>query len=446
MRAEIQCFHHFGVNTYTGREWGLGNEDPNIFQPHLLNTSQWMEACRDLGAPQSILVAKHHDGFMLYPTEHTNHSVVSSSWRNGTGDVVADFMQSAHKYGIEPAFYLSPWDRNQYNMTWNPAYSLYYEKTFKVLLERYGSFFQLWWDGANGGGTPPSVYPWSKWMGMLREHQPSAVGGGCEEGPTGFDCGPDTAHIGNEDGTAPEDLWLAHPSSMEFTNDTVFAPYFCDVSIRPGWFYHPDQEHICSDGNAQCYGIKSLSKLVDIYFTSVGHNGVLQLNVPPNRDGLLSDNDVAQMRRFGAYLRKTFAVDLAASPRGSSQLPWAPACSVLDEDMETYWEPEASDKTPFLTIGHLAGSGNVIMVQEAIQHGQRIAGWVIEGHSKTNSDWTVIARGITIGRKRLLRQDLTGVTALRFRVNATVAGTAPRLARFGVFHAPDPRETDVFLV
>ena len=295
-RKELIMFLHFGVNTYTGREWGLGNEDPNIFQPVDLNTTQWVETAKNAGFKEMILVAKHHDGFFLYPNPYTNHSVQYSSWRGGKGDVAADFVKSCSQLDMEPAFYLSPWDRHYYNMTWKPSYNQFYAQTEQWLCEKYEQFYELWWDGANAVPNRTVLYDWKTFLDILRTNQPNAVGGGCGGTHGVPDCGPDTAWIGNEGGSAPEETWSWHQASIEFptaNNTPVWGPYFCDVSIRPGWFYHPEQDN----------QVKSLSKLMDIYFASVGHNCNLQLNVPPNKQGLLAPGDVQRVGEFGAYVK-----------------------------------------------------------------------------------------------------------------------------------------------
>ena len=295
-RKELLMFLHFGVNTYTNREWGLGNENPNIFQPVDLNTTQWVDTATRAGFKEMILVVKHHDGFFLYPNPYTNHTVQYSSWRDYKGDVAADFVKSCAELGMDPAFYLSPWDRNYYNMTWKPSYNSFYEKTEEWLVTHYGQFYELWWDGANAVPNRTHLYEWDKFLDILRTHQPNAVGGGC--GGTGgvYDCGPDTAWIKNENGLAPETVWSWHAASVEFpdpNNQPVYGPYFCDVSIRPGWFYHESQNN----------QLKTLQQLLNIYYASVGRNCNLQLNVPPNKKGLLEDGDVQRVLEFGAYLK-----------------------------------------------------------------------------------------------------------------------------------------------
>ncbi len=390
-------------------------QDPEIFQPNKLNTTQWVEACGAMGATESILVAKHHDGFMLYPTPYTNHSVVSSSWRGGQGDVVADFAASCAKVGVRASFYLSPWDRNQYNMTWKPAYNEFYESTLTALATNYGPWHQLWWDGANGGGTPPSVYDWDRWIQIVRELQPTAVGGGCGGGgPNGYDCGPDTAWNGNEDGRGLEPSWSAHPGSREFDNGTVFMPYFCDVSIRGGWFYHESQSRLCTDKDG-CDGVKSLAKLVDIYHSTVGQSCVLQLNVPPTPDGLLHEIDVKQMRQLGAYIRALHASDAVTS------------CASAAGSHSVQCELDAARAT----------GSDVLLLQEDLTEGQKVASFRVEV-SATSAPWTVLAEGTTIGQKRLLRVPplAEGVSTVRLTITSTIGGASPAILKVGVLSAP----------
>eukprot|EP00117_Sycon_ciliatum_P016245 scpid57451/ scgid15761/ Alpha-L-fucosidase 1; Alpha-1,3/4-fucosidase; Alpha-L-fucoside fucohydrolase len=443
-RKELIMFLHFGVNTYTGREWGLGNENPNIFQPVDLNTTQWVDAAKRAGFKEMILVVKHHDGFFLFPNPYTNHTVQYSSWRDYKGDVAADFVKSCHDLGMDPAFYLSPWDRNYYNMTWKPSYNAFYEKTEQWLVTHYGQFYELWWDGANAVANRSVLYEWDKWLDILRSSQPSAVGGGC--GGTGgvFDCGPDTAWIGNEGGKAPETVWSWHTASIEFpTADKapVYGPYFCDVSIRPGWFWHENQNN----------QLKTLSQLVDIYFQSVGHNCNLQLNVPPNKSGLLQDGDVARLLEFGEYISAMYETDFAAGGNAttSSAVAGHPGKAVVDPDVDTYWQTEAEDKDMTITLeltGQANGADNsaaaptvfnVVMLQEYLPEGQRVAQHIVD-ISNDGKGWTTVGLGTTIGNKRLYRlnADTAVPKMLRLRVMATSGSVgSPAISRFGLFKA-----------
>jgi len=415
--TEFQCFFHFGMNTYDDKEWGTGDEDPNKFQPTKLNTTQWIETCKNAGGREAVLVAKHHDGFFLFPQPYTNHSVASSTWRNGKGDVVADFVASCHKLGIRPSFYLSPWDMNQYNDTWNPAYNKFYIDTLTYLSTNYGKYYQMNWDGANGFSIPPSVYDWKKWLQILRDLQPDAVGGGCGGNEAfGYDCGPDTSWIGNEQGNGLDPCWSAHPGSCEFTNDTIFSPYVVDVSTRRGWFFHPAQDFICAEDAKDCEGVRSINNMVNLYYESVGKNAVLLLNYPPNPDGLVSRHDVTQANKLGEYLKKTFSKDFVSKMEAEKNVFVA--------------EIDASNKH----------HGDVLCIQEKISDGQRIAEFTSE--KLVGNSWQKLVDGKTVGYKRLIRlgaDDLKDVTKIRITVKRTIQNLPGQVTKISVFkQAPLP--------
>jgi alpha-L-fucosidase len=283
-RSELVMFLHFGVNTFTDREWGQGTESPAIFNPVKLDAQQWARAAKNGGFQTLILTAKHHDGFCLWPSRYTNHSVKSSPWRNGQGDVVAELSKACKKFGLKMGLYLSPWDRHEPSYGQGMAYNQHYLGQLYELLTHYGFIHEIWFDGACGEGPngKKQVYDFPVFWALVRQWQPEAV--------MFSDAGPDIRWIGNENGHAGETCWsmmdksrvvigggdVAYLNSGDATG-TDWIPGECDVSIRKGWFWHPDQKP------------KSVDELLDIYFKSVGRNGVLLLNIPPNRDGLLDD-------------------------------------------------------------------------------------------------------------------------------------------------------------
>ncbi|HEX9085816.1 MAG TPA: alpha-L-fucosidase, partial [Gemmatimonadaceae bacterium] len=310
-RDELALFLHFGVNTFTDREWGDGKEDPAIFSPAALDARQWARVARTAGARSLILTAKHHDGFCLWPTRSTAHSVAASQWRSGQGDVVREFVVACHAEGLKAGLYLSPWDRNNPAYGDSPKYNDLYCDQLRELLTRYGSIAEVWFDGANGEGPngKRQIYDWPRFFGLVRRLQPNAV--------MFSDAGPDVRWCGNENGTAGDPNWsTVNPDAVTFPGEdgpgvsdalqhgdpagTVWRPAEVDVSIRPGWFYHPAEDD----------RVRTVDNLESLYFSSVGRNGKLLLNVPPTRDGLLHSTDVARLTQFRARLNSVFEHDL----------------------------------------------------------------------------------------------------------------------------------------
>lgn len=430
-KREMEMFLHFGVNTYTGREWGLGDEDPNIFQPKLLNTTQWVETAKNAGFGGMILVSKHHDGFMLFPNSYTKHTVASSSWRQGKGDVVADFVSSCKQLDMGISFYLSPWDRNFFNMTWKPEYNQFYENTFQVLSSSYGKFGEIWWDGANAVPNRTHLYDWHTWMDILNKNQPEAVGGGCGGVGGVRDCGPDTVWVGNEGGKGNEEQWGFSKSSVEFPSsdpDTlVWGDVFCDVSIRPGWFYHEKENN----------KLKTLKQLVEIYFRSVGWNCMLQLNVPPNKDGLLENGDVLRIKEFGTYIKNTFSQDFALNGHATAtSVMCGSSAEYAVDGLDTYWIPDYNVSKASLTVRLLKPmKTNVVMMQEHIPSGQVISSYTVEIQSVGKTDWTQVAKGTTIGYKKLNRFPDIIASSVRFSIKATKYDYGFALQALGLFYA-----------
>lgn len=316
-RMELTAFLHFGVNTFTGREWGDGTEDPAIFNPTSLDCEQWVRTLKESGFKMAIITAKHHDGFCLWPTKTTRHSVVSSSWKDGKGDVVRELRDACKKYGIKFGVYLSPWDRNASCYGDSPAYNQFFIKQLTELLTNYGEVHEVWFDGANGEGPngKKQIYDWDAILKTIRRLQPKAV--------TAI-MGDDVRWVGNEKGIGRETEWSAtaltpgiYPRSGEQNKELgIFGkakdlggrdivaratelfwyPSEVDVSIRPGWFYHADQDK----------QVKSLNHLTDIYFKSVGYNSVLLLNIPPDLRGLINGNDVQRLKEFFQLFKENF--------------------------------------------------------------------------------------------------------------------------------------------
>ena len=410
-RDELALFLHFGVNTFTDREWGDGREDPAIFAPTALDARQWARAAREAGFRALILTAKHHDGFCLWPTATTRHSVTSSSWRGGDGDLVREFVDACRAEGLRPGLYLSPWDRNHPAYGDSPRYNDVYAAQLTELLTRYGALAEVWFDGANGEGPNGrrQAYDWPRVFGLVRRLQPDAV--------IFSDAGPDVRWCGNERGEAGDPNWsTVDPAAVPFpgatgdgiidalqhgdANGSIWRPAEADVSIRPGWFHHPAEDD----------RVRDPTNLLQLYERSVGRNSKLLLNVPPTRDGLLHDRDVAALRGFRELRDARFA---------ARTLP----------PMST--SPKAADRGAAVTLDF----GRPVEVEtvrsaEAIEGGQVVARYVVSG--LTDHGWRELARGTTIGHAKIDAFPPTIVRQLRLEVlEALAPASAPTLTAYG---------------
>lgn len=420
-RMELTAFLHFGVNTFTGREWGDGTEDPAIFNPTSLDCEQWVRTLKESGFKMAIITAKHHDGFCLWPTKTTRHSVASSSWKGGKGDVVRELRDACKKYGIKFGVYLSPWDRNASCYGDSPAYNLFFIEQLTELLTNYGEVHEVWFDGANGEGPngKKQIYDWDAILKTIRRLQPKAV--------TAI-MGDDVRWVGNEKGIGRETEWSAtaltpgiYPRSGEQNKELgIFGkakdlggrdivaratelfwyPSEVDVSIRPGWFYHADQDK----------QVKSLNHLTDIYFKSVGYNSVLLLNIPPDLRGLINENDVQRLKEFSSYLKKTFARNYVLK---GNEAWHGTSGTVRQYDIQ---------KDALV---------NAFMIQEDISKGQRIESFLVEAYK--DGSWIHMAEGTTVGYKRLVR--FSDTRPERIRVTIRSARGVANVAAVGLFYA-----------
>jgi alpha-L-fucosidase len=435
-RCETNLFLHFGVNTFTDREWGSGNEDPKIFNPGSLDALQWVRAAKAGGFKIVILTAKHHDGFCLWPSQYTTHSVKSSPWRNGNGDVVRELSEACKAEGLKLGIYLSPWDRHERTYGDSPRYNDYYINQLTELLTGYGPIAEVWFDGACGEGPngKKQEYDWERIRATVRKLQPDAV--------MFSDAGPDIRWIGNERGIAGDPCWstigsgtvpypgapgeeiiraLQHGDPM----GDIWRPGESDVSIRPGWFWHKGE-----DGK-----VRSVENLVDLYFKSVGRNSLLLLNVPPNNQGLLSDADARRLAEFRARLDRIFRANLAAGKAVSASnsradAPSFSAASVLDDNANTCWATDDGVTSGWIEVDLGAPTQfNVAMVQEAIELGQRVAAYHLE--VRRGGLWKTIDSGTTIGHKRLDRFET--VTAQHVRLVVDKALACPAISSFGIY-------------
>lgn len=411
-RDELALFVHFTVNAFTNREWGDGKEDPAIFNPKELDAGQWARTAREAGFKLAILTAKHHDGFCLWPSRHTEHSVKSSPWKDGKGDVMREFVDAFRGEGIKIGFYLSPWDRHEPRYADPPAYDEYFKAQLRELLTEYGPMTEVWFDGA---GSEGHVYDWDGYYALIRELQPDALIA---------ICGPDIRWVGNEDGVARETEWSVQPRGDE----QVWYPAECDVSIRPGWFWHQAQDD----------RVKSLEHLIDIYYKSVGRNSVLLLNVPPNDKGLFPEPDVARLREWRDVLDRTFAEDLAAGRmavaghvRGGADA--YAAARAVDGRWDTYWATDDEVTASWLEVDlGRPETFNVSCAQEHIALGQRVEAYRIE--TWDGAAWKPLVSGTTIGHKKLDR--FPDVTAQRVRLVIEKSRACPLISTFGLYRAP----------
>lgn len=398
-RDELALFLHFGVNTFSDREWGDGTESPTSFTPSRLDARQWARAAKAGGAKAMILTAKHHDGFCLWPTETTTHSVRSSLWKRGQGDVVREFVNACRAEGLKAGLYCSPWDRNHKLYGDSPRYNDVYMAQLTELLTRYGDINEVWFDGANGEGPngKRQVYDWPRTWALVRKLQPKAV--------IFSDAGPDVRWIGNERGVAGETHWSTiRPESVPFigasgddviralqeghADGSVWRPGETDVSIRPGWFYHP----------AEDTKVKTVEQLVGLYFTSVGRNSKLLLNVPPTRDGLLHETDVANLAGMRSALSAMFS---------------RPVTGVTES-----WRVTAPNTAELTVRLATPQSLAVIDLREDITQGQRVARWSLQTAESTPR---VLASGTTIGFRQLRRLTPTDVSAVTLTVETVEA-------------------------
>jgi alpha-L-fucosidase len=477
-QMELTAFDHFGPNTFTGREVGSGTEDPDVFDPSSLDTDQWMRSLRDAGFKQAILTVKHHDGFLLYPTRYSRHSVAASSWAGGHGDVVRSFVNSAHRYGIKVGFYLSPADLHEAQPGGRfgngsppvpasipeagldgtrPAgpsfavtaddYNRFYMDTLYELMSEYGPVDEVWWDGnpVAGGGES---YNYPDWIRIVRTLQPHAV--------IFQDGGPDVRWVGNESGVARTSEYSVLPftgsasgagdritkpddnGAADLGSDTVLTrrggdgrsswnflkwlPAECDVSLHGGWFWHPDD------------GPRSLADLESIYYSSVGRNCTLLLNVPPDDTGRFSAADVERLAEFTRWRSQTFGMDLAqgasaSNGSGTSNTAGSPPSMAVDGDTTTAWQPTRTTGSLVVDLP-TTETVHAIGLQENTAVGQRVTTFTVDAWNGTS--WAAVAAGTTVGHKRLLRLTNPVITQ-RLRLRIGSARGLPAIATFAAY-------------
>ena len=395
---EFYLFIHFGPNTFTDKEWGEGNEDPSVFNPTALDCEQWAQIAKKAGAKGIILTAKHHDGFCLWPSKFSTHTVRESKWKNGKGDVVKALADACKKTGIEMGIYISPWDRN-HPVYGTPGYNDVYLSTMKELLTNYGNFFELWWDGANGEGPngKKQQYDFKRFQDSAFTWQPQVVIFS-DIGPGIRWCGNENGFLGNTNWNLLDTAGFSRGSGAPPTdtlnqgnvNGRYWIPAEADVSIRPGWFYHA----------AEDTKVKSPENLFNLYLQSVGHGGNLLLNVPPDRTGKINAADSAALMGFRKIREAAFTTDLFAKAKISTNTHQNKNLDKLtDHDINTFWVSSHQENTVLVFELPQKKQVNSIVLEEMIKYGQRVQAFTIEvsdGNSYRN-----VFTGTTIGRKKI---------------------------------------------
>ncbi|MCP9767946.1 glycoside hydrolase family 29 [Lacihabitans sp. LS3-19] len=422
---ETYAFIHFTTNTFTGKEWGYGDESPSIVNPTDMNVDQWVKTIKDAGLKAVILTCKHHDGFVLWPSKYTDHSIAASPYKNGKGDIVKEVSEACKKYSLKFGVYLSPWDRNRADYG-SPSYVEYYRNQLKELFAAYGPIFEMWFDGANGGDgyyggskekrkiNGRSYYDWPKTIELVRDLEPKIL--------FFSDAGPEIRWVGNERGVAGRTNWNS------ISRDTLYAgkagiegllntghekgkdwvPAEVDVSIRPGWFYHKEEDD----------KVKTPEKLFEIYMTSVGRGSNLLLNIPPDRRGQVHENDVKSLLEWRKMLNEKFSNNLAANAKVTVNSIFnknTKAQNLCDGDTKTYWA--AAENTNSAVVELDLGKTqvvNFVEIQEYIALGQRVKSFALDVWK--NNEWKQVAQETTIGYKRIVEIEKTQTSKIRIRI------------------------------
>lgn len=431
-KMEMNMFAHFGPNTFTGREWGLGTEAEDVFNPTDLDCGQWTAIAKAAGFKGIIITGKHHDGFCLWPNPVCEHTVAKSPWKDGKGDVLKELSEACAKDGLKFGVYISPWDRNDPTYG-TPAYNDVYAKTLESALGSYGEVFEQWFDGANGEGPngKRQDYDWPLFNGMVRRLQPNAV--------IFSDIGPDCRWVGNERGSAGRTCWgrldtegftpgVGAPCQDTLNRGNALGSYWIpaetDVSIRPGWFWRESEND----------KVKSVNELLRIYYESVGRNSLLLLNVPPDTTGRINAVDSVRLMEFRAALDNIFKDNLAEGAKAEATSARGgnfKAQNILNNEYDSFWAAPDDVTEASITID-LKGEKtfNLIQIQEYIPLGQRVKSFTVEALNADGS-WTEIASETTIGYKRII--PIEEVTTSKIRLNITGSYACPVLNGFALF-------------
>ena len=450
-QLEFYAFVHFTVNTFTGKEWGDGTEDPSIFCPHKLDARQWTRALKAAGMKGLILTCKHHDGFCLWPSPYTKHSVASSPYRGGRGDVVREVADACRADGLKFGVYLSPWDRNNPLYGQGKAYDDYFCQQLTELLTQYGDVFAVWFDGACGEGPngKKQYYDWERYYQVIRQLQPGACI--CV-------CGPDIRWCGNEAGDTRPSEWSVVPARTRDTekiaslsqqadddqfrqrkisasdrdlgsrealreeNELIWYPAEVNTSIRPGWFYHKEEDD----------KVRSLEELLDIYYRSVGGNGTFLLNIPPTPEGLFHENDVARLEELGRALEEAFQTNLldSASLSADREAEGYGIQNARTPDYDSYFKTD-DGVTQCVIQGEWdhPQTFRYLVLQEDILLSQRVEAFQVE--VRQEGTWKKVAQGTVIGYKKIL--PLAPVEGDGLRITIQDARVCPTLAFLGVY-------------
>ncbi|MCD7977705.1 MAG: alpha-L-fucosidase [Tannerellaceae bacterium] len=438
-KMEYYMFAHFGPNTFTNVEWGNGEEDPKVFNPTNLDCRQWAATAKAAGMKGIIITAKHHDGFCLWPSEYSTHTVRESLWKDGKGDLLKELSEACKEYGLQFGVYLSPWDQN-HPAYGTPEYNQVFANTLDEVLSGYGHIFEQWFDGANGEGHDgkKQVYDWDLFHETVYRNQPHAI--------IFSDVGPGCRWMGNEQGIAGATNWSTlnitgfEPGLGAPPTDTLnqgnrggeaWVPAETDVSIRPGWFYSPDTDD----------KVKTVEQLVELFYTSIGRNSNLLLNVPPNREGRIHPVDSTRLMEFKQVIEESFAENLmkgatiqASAVRGNGSR-YEPA-NLLDGVYDSYWATNDGELTAWLEIAlEQQKTFNRLLLQEYIPLGQRVAGVTVDYWNDSLNDWAFLTEATTIGYKRILR--FPTVTTQKIRIHITESLACPVLNNLELYKAPE---------
>ena len=408
-KLEYYAFIHFGMNTFTDHEWGEGRAPATDFNPTAFDARQWARVVKDAGMKGIIITAKHHDGFCLWPSATTEYSVRNSKWRDGKGDVLNELSAAAREYGLKFGIYISPWDRN-HPLYGTPRYNRIYKQQWRELLTNYGPVFESWLDGANDNKRR-MVYDFNGFFQTIKREQPETI--------IFSDAGPDIRWVGNERGIAGETNWSNRDIEGSFPgfadekalntgdeNGTSWIPAECDVSIRPGWFYHAEEDS----------KLKSVDQLMNIYLGSVGRNCNLLLNIGVDRRGLVNENDIARLMEFKAAREKAFGANLAIGKIRASNVRGRTkrfaAGNVLDDKFDTYWATDdgVTKASVTLDVG-VETEIDTVLLQENIALGQRVKRFSIQVWN--GSEFTTLSKQTTIGYKRIVRFNKTRTSKVR---------------------------------
>ncbi|MBB4610034.1 alpha-L-fucosidase [Sphingomonas yabuuchiae] len=439
-QREQYAFIHFAMNTFTDKEWGYGDEDPKMFNPSDFSADQIVGAAKAGNLKGIILTAKHHDGFCLWPTKLTEHCIRNAPYKNGQGDIVREMSDACKRAGLAFGIYLSPWDRNHPEYG-RPAYVDYFRKQVVELCTGYGELFEFWFDGANGGDgyyggaretrqiDAPKYYNWPSIIALVHQHQPMA----CTFDPLGADI----RWVGNEDGIAGDPCWPTmpnHPYVQSEGNSGVrggalWWPAETNTSIRPGWFYHADEDS----------KVRSPENLVGYFDTSVARGTNMNLNLPPDRRGRIPDQDVKILKSFGDAIRASFATDLAQGAVASASHVRGKgyeAAKVLDGQRDTYWSAPDGVTTPSLTLDLPPGRRfDLIRIREYLPLGLRVTRFAVD--AEVSGRWQQLAEHECISAQRIIRLPQP-ITARRVRLRIVDAPVCPAISEVSLFQSVAP--------